>query len=88
VDLAGAINVLVLTPSSMDANPIHRLQFSHNKSAMVPVDVPALTFQIGTCGAKEVIVVTQLKHYINGKSLAAMGGRRRSSIPQPVSRLG
>src|SRR6266852_1223463 len=67
-----------------DANPIHRLQFPHNKSAIVLVDVQALTFHIETCGTKEVIVVTQVKHFINGKQVSGRNGRT-SSVFNPAT---
>jgi hypothetical protein len=57
MDLTGAINVVVLTIHTharagdlqeyADTIPIHRLQFPHNKSAVVLVDVQTLTLHIG-----------------------------------------
>jgi hypothetical protein len=56
MNLTDAIDVLVLTiqrnagtgdrPESAHAIPIHRLQFPHNKSAIVLVDARASTFHI------------------------------------------
>jgi hypothetical protein len=57
MDLTGAIDVLVPTIHAHagaadlkeyeDTIPIHRLQFPHNNSAILPVDVQTLTFHIG-----------------------------------------
>jgi hypothetical protein len=57
MDLTGAISVLVPTIRAYagagglqeyaDTIAIHRLQFSHNKSAIVLVDVQTLTNHIG-----------------------------------------
>src|SRR6266853_3982297 len=53
----------------------YRLQFPHNKSAIVLVDVQTSTLHIGLLDNKEVVVVTQVKHYINGKQVSGRNGR-------------
>src|SRR6266851_4632419 len=92
MDLTGAINVLVLTIHAhagagdpqeyADTIAIHRLQFPHNKSAIVLVDAQTLTFDIRLVENKEVVVV--IKHYINGKQVSGRNGRT-SSVFNPAT---
>jgi len=94
MDLTGAINVPVLTIDAhsgagnlqeyADTIPIHRLQFPHNKSAIILVDARTLTFHIGLVQNKEVVVVTQVTHYINGKQVSGRNGRT-SSVFNPAT---
>src|SRR6267154_4543553 len=95
MDLADAIDVLADDLCAgedcqeyADAISIHRLQFPHNNSAIVLVDVPASTFHIGlvettwrSSWSRESSITSMAS-----KSLAAMGGRRRSLIPRQVNR--
>src|SRR6476660_8744969 len=67
-----------------DTIPIRRLQFSHNKSAMVLVDVQTSRLHIGLLEGKEVVVVTQVKHYINGQQVSGRKGRT-SSVFNPAT---
>src|SRR5258708_38349145 len=99
MNLTGTIDVLVLTIHAhagagdrqeyADAIPIHRLQFPHNKSAIVLVDVQTSTFHITPVQTRRSSwsrksSITSMA----GKSLAAMGGRRLSSILRQVNRQG
>jgi hypothetical protein len=96
MNLIGAIVVLVLTIHAAgdlqeyaDTIPIHRLQFPHNKSAILLVDVQASTFHIALVQTRR----SSWSHKSSitsmaSKSPAAMGGRRPSSIPRRVNRRG
>ncbi len=95
MDLAGAINVPVPTIDAhagagdlqeyADTIAIHRLQFPHNKSAIILVDAQTLTFHIGLVENKEVVVVTQVTLYINGKQVSGRNGRTSSSVFNPAT---
>src|ERR1700687_2209653 len=51
---------------------------------MVLVDVQTSTLHIGLLENKEVVVVTQVKHYINGKQVSGRN-RRTSSVFNPAT---
>jgi hypothetical protein len=51
---------------------------------MVLVDVQTSTLHIGLLENKEVVVVTQVKHYINGKQVSGRNGRT-SSVFNPAT---
>src|ERR1700676_5725748 len=56
----------------------------HNQSAVFAVDVQAKALQVGSMKNKEVVVVTQVKHYINGKQVSGRNGRT-SSVFNPAT---
>jgi hypothetical protein len=67
-----------------DTIAIHQLQFPHNKSAIILVDAETSTFHIGLVENKEVVVVTPVTHYINGKQVSGRNGRT-SSVFNPAT---
>src|SRR5260370_14223417 len=93
MELPGEINAVVLIRvhagtglrEYADTIPIHRLQFPHNKSAIVLVDVQTLTPHIERVEiTRRSFVGTQVKHYINGRQVAGRNGRT-SSVFNPAT---
>src|SRR6202040_1989686 len=56
----------------------------HNQSAVFAVDVQAKALHVGSMKNKEVVVVKQVKHYINGKQVSGRNGRT-SSVFNPAN---
>src|SRR6202158_2277087 len=56
----------------------------HNQSAVFAVDVQAKALHVRSMKNKEVVVVKQVKHYINGKQVSGRNGRT-SSVFNPAT---